>query len=258
MINGFLYILKRKAILLHICCSLVLLSGLAMAKVPTDAEIAKEVAKEQNRRIIDRFLVYELQEANEYAVLPLLDAHPSLEFFIKQAERSPLSALFFLEEQVHRLRNAQENINSMPFVIAFSSSEKEIIMGLEKAANRIISYGIPLMKRDFYKVLIAIKALAKKTGQNPMVLIPNSDFRDRVYRYAAPSKTALDNEMGELSHGESISMHLGWNLEQVTLTRLWMMFNDNKLPRPDDYKVFRKKRSEYWKKRLARIYKEKR
>ena len=258
MLIGFSYALNHKANVLHICFGLMFLFGLvATANAQTDAEIAQEITKEQNSRIIDLFLKYELKEVNQYAVLPLLNAHPSLDFFIKQADRSPLNALFFLEEQVHKLRQAQENINSMPYLIAFTPSEKKIILSLKKVAIRIESYGIPLMKRDFYKVLIAIKTLAKKKGHNPMTLIPNPEFRDEVYRYAAPSKTVLDKAMGELSYGESLSMHLGWNLERVTLTRLWMIFNDNKLPKPDDYKIFRKKRSEYWNKRLARIYQEK-
>ena len=91
-----------------------------------------------------------------------------------------------------------------------------------------------------------------------MILLPDPTFRDRVYKYCAPSKTSLDNEMGELSQGELISIQLGWTMERITLTRLWMIFNDNKLPRPDDYKAFRKKRSEYWMRRSARIFKDER
>ncbi len=49
-------------------------------------------------------------------------------------------------------------------------------------------------------------------------------------------------------------MRLGFVLEQVTVTNLWLLVNDNKLPIEADYMVFRKKRSEYFEKRLKRIY----
>jgi hypothetical protein len=49
-------------------------------------------------------------------------------------------------------------------------------------------------------------------------------------------------------------MRLGWTLEEVNLTRLWLTFNDNRLPEKNDYMAFRKKRSEYFQKRLKRIY----
>ncbi len=220
----------------------------------SDSEIAKEVAKESNRAIIDEFLKYELREVNEFVTKPLLNQYPSLIFFIKQAERDPLNSLFFLEAQVHKLRDAQKNIDSLPYSIAFSSEEKKKILGLRPVADRIVSYGIPLMKRDFYRVAQAAKELAEKKRKNPMELIPDPKFRDAIYRQCEATAHNLDIAMGELSEGELICMRLGWTLDQVTITRLWLVINDNRLPNQDDYMVFRKKRSEYFQNRLKRIY----
>lgn len=228
--------------------------GISLAKPLSDAQLAAELKKETNKVIIGAFLKHELGEVNQYATKPLLKQHPSLIFFIKQVERNPLESLFFLEDQVHKLRDAQENIGSLPYSLAFSASEKEKILGLKDVAKRIISYGLPLMKRDFYRVIEACKALADKKGKHPMELIADPAFRDAVYRHCESSAACLDREMGELSVGEQICMRLGWTLEQVTITRLWLVFNDNTLPRLDDFTVYRKKRSEYWQKRLARIY----
>ena len=226
----------------------------AADKQLSDAEIAKELSKETNKVIIEEFLKYELRDVNEYATKPLLKNHQSLEFFIKQAERGPVNNLFFLEKQVHKLQDAQKNIDSLPYVIAFSSAEKKKILGLRQVANRIASYGIPLMKRDFFRVVEAAKQLAEKKNKHPMELIRDAAFRDAVYRLCEPTAQALDEEMGKLSEGELICMRLGWTLEEVTVTRLWLAFNDNWLPKEDDYMVFRKKRSEYFQKRLKRIY----
>ncbi len=249
-------LLKARVALFAILFALLAaLSAFAADPKLTDAQITRELNKEDNKAIIDQFLKHELSDVNNYAVKPLLKERPSLDFYLKQAERSPLSALSFLENQVHALRKAQANIGSLPYVLAFTPSEKETILGLKKTADRIVSYGIPLMKRDFYAVVQAAKELAKKNGKNPTTLIPDPAFRDSVYRSCAKTPEVLDKEMGELSTGEATSMRLGWTLEQVTLTKLWMVFNDNRLPRPEDYQVFRKKRSEYWQKRLARIYK---
>ncbi|MFH0821205.1 MAG: hypothetical protein V2B18_00510, partial [Pseudomonadota bacterium] len=121
-------------------------------------------------------------------------------------------------------------------------------------ADKIISYGIPLMKKDFYAVVVAAKKLAEKKGKHPVELLPDPGFRDAVYRLAAGTPEMLDREMGELSDGELICMRLGWTLERVTITRWWMVFNDNSLPEEKDYMAYRQKRSEYWKKRFARIY----
>ncbi len=71
----------------------------AAAKELSDQQIAEEVQKETNKVIVDEFLKYELREVNEYATKPLLKAHPSLVFYIKQAERSPLAASFFLSSR---------------------------------------------------------------------------------------------------------------------------------------------------------------
>lgn len=226
----------------------------AAAKELSDQQIAGEVQKENNKAIIDEFLKYELREVNEYATKPLLKAHPSLIFYMKQAERSPLGSLLFLEEQVHKLRDAQKNIDSLPYSIAFSSAEKKKILGLKPSADKIVSYGIPLMKRDFFRVLTAAKELADKKRKHPMELIPDPKFRDAIYRQAESTAEALDTEMGKLSEGDLICMRLGWVLEEVTVTRLWLVFNDNKLPDKDDYMLFRQKRSEYFQKRLKRIY----
>ena len=231
-------------------------SAIAAQKTPSDSKISREIMKQNNREIIEAFLKYELQEVNRNVTDRLLSAHPSLEFFIKQAERQPLESLIFLEEQVHRLRDAQKNIDSLPYSIAFSSSEKEKILSLKPIADRIVSYGIPLMKRDFYIALQAISELADERRKHPMELLPDPAFRDAVYRRCSSDPKRLDREMGEISYGEKICIALGWVLEQVTVTRIWLVFNDNKLPRPKDYELFRKKRSEYWQKRLARIYKD--
>jgi hypothetical protein len=112
------------------------------------------------------------------------------------------------------------------------------------------------LKRDFYRVLLAAKELADKKRKHPIELMPDPAFRDAVYRTAEPDPQRLDAAMGELSEGEWVTMRLGWVLEQVTVTKLWLVFNDNKLPTPQDYRVFRKKRSEYWNKRMARIFKD--
>jgi hypothetical protein len=224
------------------------------AKQLSDAEIAREIVAENNRAIIEEFLKYELRDVNEYAAKPLLKAHPSLIFFIKQADRGPLKNLLFLEEQTHKLQAAQKNIDSLPYSILFSASEKKKILGLRSTADKIISYGIPLMKRDFYKVIQAAHELADKKKKHPMELIPDPNFRDAIYRHAEATAESLDKEMGELSEGELICMRLGWTLEEVNLTRLWLTFNDNRLPEKNDYMAFRKKRSEYFQKRLKRIY----
>ncbi len=224
------------------------------AKELSDQQIAEEVQKETNKAIIDEFLKYELREVNEYATKPLLKAHPSLIFYMKQAERSPLGSLLFLEQQVHKLRDAQKNIDSLPYSVAFSSAEKKKILGLKPSADKIVSYGIPLMKRDFFRVLTAAKELADKKRKHPMELIPDPKFRDAIYRQAESTAEALDTEMGKLSEGDLICTRLGWVLEEVTVTRLWLVFNDNKLPDKDDYMLFRQKRSEYFQKRLKRIY----
>jgi hypothetical protein len=227
---------------------------LCCAKQLSDAEIAREIVRENNRVIIEEFLKYELWEVNEYATKPLLQDHPSLIFFIKQADRGPLKNLLFLEDQVHKLRDVQKNVDSPLYALLFSASEKQKILGLRSTAERIITYGIPLMKRDFYKVIQAAHELADKKKKHPMELIPDPKFRDAIYRQAEPTPESLDKEMGELSEGELICIRLGWTLEEVRLTRLWLTFNDNRLPEKDDYMVFRKKRSEYFQKRLKRIY----
>ncbi|MBI5252374.1 MAG: hypothetical protein HY912_23005 [Desulfomonile tiedjei] len=241
--------------ILPVLCTLVLVSDFhAFAAEMSDQQIAADILKENNKVIIDEFLKYELREVNEYATKPLLKAHPSLVFFQKQAERSPLSSLLFLEQQVHKLRDAQKNIDSLPYSIAFSSGEKKKVLGLKPSADKIVSYGIPLMKRDFHRVLTASKELADKKKKHPMELIPDPNFRDAIYRRAEITAQDLDTEMGKLSEGELICMRLGWVLEEVTVTRLWLVFNDNKLPDKDDYMAYRQKRSEYFQKRLKRIY----
>ncbi len=225
-----------------------------VGKELSDAQIARELSKENNKRIIEEFLKYELREVNEYATKPLLQNHPSLEFFLKQAERGPVNNLFFLEEQVHKLRDAQKNIDSFPYSISFSSAEKKKILALRPVADRIVSYGIPLMKRDFFRVVEAAKELADKKNKHPVALMRDPGFRDAIYRRCEPTAEKLEEEMGKLSEGELICMRLGWTLEEVTITRLWLVWNDNWLPQKDDYMIFRKKRSEYFQKRLKKIY----
>jgi hypothetical protein len=241
-----------------IVCGLFLCSaapGLAVAAM-SDAQIAREIVKGNNKAIIDEFLKYELNDVNSHVTRFLLPSHPSLEFFVKQAQRSPLKSLLFLENQVHKLRDVQKNINSFGYSLVFSSTEKKRLLELKPIADRIISYGIPLMKRDFFKVIQAAKELADRQHGSPLALIPDPAFRDAIYRQIEPTAQALDEEMGKLSEGEFISMRLGWTLEHVRLTKIWLVINDNKLPHPDDYTLFRKKRGAYWEKRLKRIYSE--
>ncbi len=249
------YIIKQCWVTTAVVCSFVVMLPMSCdAKQLSDAEIARAIVQENNRVIIEGFLKYELREVNGYVTKPILSSHPTLIFFIKQAERGPLKNLLFLEDQVHKLQAAQKNINSFPYTMLFSSSEKKKILGLRPTANKIISYGIPLMKRDFYRVIVAAKELADKKQKHPMELIPDWRFRDAIYRQVEPTPEGLDNEMGKLSEGELVCISLGWVLEQVNLTRLWMRFNDASLPDKNDYMVFRKKRSVYFQKRLKRIY----
>ncbi|MDQ7785589.1 MAG: hypothetical protein RDU20_22100 [Desulfomonilaceae bacterium] len=238
---------------LSLACSFLFLLPVPVMGLSA-AEISREIKKEGNRVIIDAFLKYELSEVNRHVTKPMLDKHPSLEFFIKQVERGPLESLFFLEEWVHKLQHAQQNIDSLPYSITFSSEEKKKIIGLRDVTNRIISYGIPLMKRDFYRVMEAARKLANEKGKHPVELIPNVEFRNAIYRSVEPTARALDDEMGKLSEGELICMRLGWVLDQVTITRLWLLVNDNRLPRPQDYMAYRDKRSIYFAKRLEEIY----
>ncbi|MEW6351979.1 MAG: hypothetical protein AB1646_23255 [Thermodesulfobacteriota bacterium] len=220
----------------------------------SDKEIAKAIVNPDNKRLLEAFLKYELREVNECAAKPLLKSRPSLEFFMKQAERGPLESLLFLEQQVHKLQDVQKNIDSLLYSVAFSAEEKKKILGLRKTADEIVSYGIPLMKRDFYRVVIAARKVGQKYGKPALDLMPNPKFRDEVYRCISATARGLDSEMGELSKGERICMGLGWVLEQVTVTRLWLAINDNRLPKEADYLVFRGKRSEYFQQRLKRIY----
>ena len=235
---------------------MLLFPAFTAGKTLSDAEIDRLIKQGDNKAVIEAFLQYELNEVNEYAAKPLMKQHPSLVFFINQAQRGPLKNLFFLEQQVHELRKAQHNIDHLPYSLAFSSGEKQKILSLRPTADRIVSYGIPLMKRDFYRVITAANELASKKKRAVGELMPDKAFRDEIYRHVEPSRERLDKEMGELSEGEKICMELGWVLERVTLTKLWLIFNDNQLPRRDDYIAFRKKRSEYWQKRLAQIYKQ--
>jgi hypothetical protein len=226
----------------------------ALSAGPTDEDISRALKNPENREIIEGFLKAELSEVNEYAAKPLLGKHPSLKFFIKQAQSGPLKSLLFLEEQVDKLKDAQENINSLPYVITFTPSEKKKILGLREETEEIISYGIPKMKRDFYTVLQAAKKLSARQKVSPLDAVGDHRYRDEMYRMAAPTPEILSAEMGKLSHGEKVCIRLGWVLEQVTVTKLWLMVNDNRLPTPEDYAAFRKKRSEYFQRRLKRIY----
>ena len=236
--------------------SLLMVPGIlfAAAKQPSDAEISRELNKEPNKVIVEEFLKQELREVNKHVTQSLLKDHPSLEFFVKQVDKGPFESLLFLEQQVHKLRDAQKNINSFPYSISFSSAEKKKVLALRSTADRIVSYGIPLMKRDFFQLVGAAKELADKRRKHPMELLPSQEFRDAIYRHCESTAAGLDKEMGKLSEGEEICISLGWTLEQVTITRLWLVFNDNSLPKKSDYMLFRKKRSEYWQKRLKQIY----
>lgn len=233
---------------------LVLQSVFGEARELSDAQISAEIKKEANRAIIEEFLKAELTEVNLHVTRHLLNSHPSLIFFTKQVEKGPLNSLFFLEEWVHKLRDAQENIESFPYVITFSSAEKKKVLDLVPVTKRIISYGIPLMKRDFYRIVVAARELAAKRKQGPVALMRDVQFRNAIYRHAGENAEKLDSEMGKLSEGELICMRLGWVLEQVTVTRLWLQVTGNDLPRQEDYLVYRKKRSEYWDRRLKEIF----
>ena len=257
-----LILMELKKSVLHGWYGRVLLLSVFMLALPvgvvgkslSDAEVARELFKDANKTIVEEFLKYELQEVNEQVTKFLLKDYPSLIFFFKQVDRGPLKSLFFLEEWVHKLRDAQDNIDSFPYSTVFSSDEKKKIMGLRATTKEIISYGIPIMKRDFLRVAYAAKELAEKRRKHPMELLPNPSFRDAIYRQCEPTAKGLDKEIGELSEGELICMRLGWVLEQVTVTSLWLKVTDNTLPDESEYMVFRKKRSEYFNKRLKRIY----
>lgn len=241
-----------------ICLTLVLAAQplFCTAKELSNAQISAEIKKEANRAIIDEFLKAELSEVNKHVTKSLLSQYPSLIFFINQVDKGPLNSLFFLEEWVHKLRDVQNNIDSFPYIITFSAEEKKKILGLVPVSKRIISYGIPLMKRDFYKVVVAARELAAKKNRQPIQLMNDVEFRNSIYRQAISTAEELDTEMGKLSEGELICMRLGWVLEQVTITRVWLQVTGNDLPRPNDYMVYRKKRSEYWGRRLKQIYPE--
>jgi hypothetical protein len=244
---------KMKPLLILAFCFLYFGPALHATEL-SDAQIAKEIVAKQNRPIIEEFLKYELREVNQEVTKPLLPNHKSLEFFIKQVEKGPLESLLFLESQVHKLQDAQRNIDKLPYSVAFFGNEKEKILKLKPTADKIVSYGIPLMKRDFYRVIIAAKKLAEKKYKHPVELIKDPSFRDAIYREIEPTAKGLDTEMGKLSEGEEICMKLGWVLESVTVTNIWLKVNDNKLPEQSDYMTFRKKRSEYFQQRLKRIY----
>jgi hypothetical protein len=240
---------------LAVAVVLLVLPSWARAKQYSDAQISQFIKDPRNGVLIGEFLKYELRLVNEYATKPLLKRFPSLEFFINQAERGPLKNLFFLEAQVIKLRDVQKNINSPLYSLVFSDSEKKKIMSLVPAADEIVLYGIPKFKRDLFKLCVAIRRVAAIKGKDPRALLPNREFRDAVYRKAEPVPKKLDDELGELSHGEQVCFRVGWVLEGVRLTRLWLIFNDNWLPRPEAYKAFRVKRTEYWDKRMPEIYK---
>lgn len=226
----------------------------AAAERLSDAQVDRVIKEPNNRAIIEEFLTQELRHVNEYAAKPLLKRYPSLIFFINQAERGPIKNLIFLEDQVHKLRDAQARIDSVPYVLVFAPAEKKIILSLKESADDIVLRGIPLIKRDFYRVLVAARELADEKRKHPLELMPDPAFRNVVYRRAQPVPKKLDEELAELSKGELRSFRLGWDLERVTLTRLWLVINDNQLPRPEAYAAFRKRRSEYWKKRMSEIY----
>lgn len=240
--------------LLVLALSVCLGQKQSCARDLTDTEISREILKDNNKVIIEAFLKNELTEVNQNVTNQMLAQNPSLIFFVKQVEKGPLSSLIFLEEQVHKLRDVQKNIDSLPYSIAFSSDEKKKIMGLKATADKIVSYGIPLMKRDFFQVVEAARVLADKKRKHPVELMSDQSFRDSIYRQVAPTAGQLDEEMGKLSEGELICMRLGFVLEQVTVTNLWLLVNDNRLPKESEYMLFRKKRSDYFQKKLKRIY----
>jgi hypothetical protein len=250
----FLGLTRACLLVVALCGIFGVCSSAAISKPLSDAEIDRLVKEPANRKIIEEFLKYELGEVNNYAVRPLLQQHPSLIFFINQAERGPVKNLLFLEDQVNKLREAQKDINAFPYSVVFSSDEKKIILSLKASADEIVLKGIPLFKRDLYRVLVAAKELADQKGKTPIELMPDSSYRNGIFRRCEPVPKRLDEDMGELSQGELLCFRLGWELEKVTLTRLWLVLNDNQLPRPDDYVAYRTKRSEYWQKRMAGIY----
>ncbi|MCX5862568.1 MAG: hypothetical protein WCG29_04340 [Desulfomonile sp.] len=240
-------------IVVFLAVVLVLPTGVN-GKPLSDADVAREVLKDSNKAIVEEFLKWELREVNENVTKYMLNDHPSLIFFYKQVDRGPLKSLLFLEEWVHRLRDAQENIDSFPYSTVFSSGEKKKILGLRNTAKEIISYGIPMIKKDFVRVALAAKELADKRRKHPLELVPDPAFRDAIYRQCETTAKGLDKEVGELSEGELVCIRLGWVLDQVTVTSLWLKVTDNALPEENDYMSFRKKRTEYFNKRLKRIY----
>ena len=87
-----------------------------------------------------------------------------------------------------------------------------------------------------------------------MELMRDPAFRDAVYRLCEPTAPALDEAIGKLSEGELDLYAPGMDARRSYHYSLWLVLNDNWLPKQDDYMVFRKKRSEYFQKRLKRIY----
>jgi len=248
-------LLKSFCLGIIVLCVLTLgLPSYAQDKEPSDAVVAREIMKEGNKVIIDAFLQAELRDVNEHAVKPILNQHPSLEFFIKQVDRGPLNSLIFLETWVNRLAAAQKDIDHIAMQAVFSADERRKLMELKPTTSKIISFGIPLMKRDFYRVAQAAKELADQKKKRPVELIRDPAFRDAIYRHCESTPQGLDKALGELSEGELICMRLGWVLDGITATRLWLTLNDNNLPEESDYMVYRKKRSAWFEKRLKRIY----
>lgn len=229
-------------------------AGHVDAKGLSNEQIDRIVKEPEKQRIIEAFLKLELADVNEYAVKPLLPSRPSLIFFINQAQKGPFKSLIFLEDQILRLREAQRDVNAFPYSVAFSEDEKKIVLSLKDWADEIVVIGLPRFKLDLYKILSAINELAAAKRRNPLDLLPDTGFRNAVYKRCEPMPKELDEEMGRMSQGEWLCFRLGWKLENVTVIRWWLTFYDNVLPRPNDYEAYRKKRSEYWTKRLAAIY----
>ncbi len=238
-----------------LCGSIVLAASLgASGKTLTDEEISRELITSNNKIIIAAFLYHELKHLNQHVTKPLLSKHPSLTFFMKHGERDALENLLFLEEQVKLLRETQKHINSLPYSIAFSAGEKKTILGVRDYTDRVVSYGMPIMKRDLHRMLEAVKTLAKKAKKQALELIPRVEFRNEVYRFCEPTPEGLVDRLGCLSRGEQTCMRMGWVLQNVTVVKVWNAVQGWTLPTPNDYQAYRAKRSEYFERRLKQIY----
>ena len=118
-----------------------------------------------------------------------------------RSQNIPIVAVLFDERSARKPAEAQARIDSVPYVLVFTPAEKKIILSLRESADDIVFRGIPLIKRDFYRVLTAARQVADEKRKHPLELMPDPAFRNTVYRRAEPVPKKLDEEMAKLSKG---------------------------------------------------------